>query len=82
VAIERGEALGSTLRSSLKSARPQRIEVITRGGRRRCSIDQKRKIVAESLAPGAMPSEVIRKHGRACGAEATFARVHVAAASG
>jgi transposase len=72
-AIERGEALGSIPRSSRKSARPQRIEVITRGGRRRWSIDEKREIVAESLAPGAMSSEVIRKHGITSGQLYTWA---------
>jgi transposase len=73
-AIERGEALGSIPRSSRKSARPQRIEVITRGGRRRWSIDKKREIVAESLAPGAMSSEVIRKHGITSGQLYTWRR--------
>jgi transposase len=73
-AIERGEALGSTPRSSRRSARPHRIEVITRGGRRRWSIEQKREIVAESLAPGAMSSEVMRKHGITSGQLYTWRR--------
>ena len=58
-----GEARESAPRSSRRSARAQRIEVITRGERRRWSIEQKRQIVAESLAAGATSSEVIRKYG-------------------
>jgi len=46
------------------TAPPQRIEVITRGERRRrWSIEEKREIVAESLGPGVRPIEVIHKHG-------------------
>jgi transposase len=42
----------------------QRIEVITRGERRRrWSIEEKRAIVAESLEPGIRAAEVIRRHG-------------------
>ena len=42
----------------------QRIEVITRGDRRRrWSIEEKRAIVAESLEPGTRPAEIIRRHG-------------------
>jgi transposase len=42
----------------------QRIEVITRGERRRrWSIEEKREIVAESLGAGVRPSEVIHKRG-------------------
>lgn len=41
-----------------------RIEVITRGERRRrWSIEEKRAIVAESLEPGIRAAEVIRRHG-------------------
>jgi transposase len=50
------------------TARTQRIEVITRGERRRrWSIEEKREIVAESLGPGSRPSEVIRKYGISSG---------------
>ncbi len=50
------------------TARTQRIEVITRGERRRrWSIEQKREIVAESLGPGISPTEIIRKHGVSSG---------------
>ncbi|HVZ17060.1 MAG TPA: transposase [Terriglobales bacterium] len=46
------------------TGRPQRIEVITRGERRRrWPIEAKRKVVAESLEPGVRPSEVMQKHG-------------------
>jgi transposase len=50
------------------SARTQRVEVITRGERRRrWSIEQKREIVAESLGAGVTPTEIIRKHGISSG---------------
>ena len=50
------------------STRTQRVEVITRGERRRrWSIEEKREIVAESLQPGIDPSEIIRKHGISSG---------------
>jgi transposase-like protein len=49
------------------TARTQRIEVITRGERRRRPIEEKREIVAESLRPGIRPSEVIRKCGSSSG---------------
>ena len=46
------------------TAPPQRIEVITRGERRRrWSIEEKREIVAESLGAGVRPSEIIHRHG-------------------
>jgi transposase len=50
------------------TTRTQRIEVITRGERRRrWPIEEKREIVAESLRPGSRPSEVIRKYGISSG---------------
>ena len=46
------------------SARSQRIELITRGERRRSwAIEQKREIVLESLQPGARPADVARQYG-------------------
>jgi transposase len=46
------------------TARPQRIEVITGVERRRkWSVQEKAAIVAESLAEGAVVSEVARRHG-------------------
>jgi transposase len=50
------------------SARKQRIEIITRGERRRrWTPEQKREIAAESLEPGASPITVARKHGISTG---------------
>ena len=47
-----------------RSARSPRIEVITRGERRRAwAMEQKREIVLESLQPDARPSDVARRHG-------------------
>ncbi len=43
---------------------PRRIEVINgAGGRRRWSVDEKARIVEETLDPGAIVSEVARRHG-------------------
>jgi transposase len=48
----------------MSMSRTQRIELITRGERRRrWSIEEKREIVAESLRPGVRPSEIIHRHG-------------------
>ena len=66
--IERGEGLRSGHMTTRTSTRTQRVEVITRGERRRrWSIEEKREIVAESLQPGIGPSEIIRKHGISAG---------------
>jgi transposase len=47
-----------------RSARSQRIEVITRGERRRAwGVEQKREIVIESLQRDARPADVARRHG-------------------
>ena len=62
--IEPDALVGSGHTGGHMTARSQRIEVITRGERRRrWTIDEKREIVAESHQPGIRPSEVIRKHG-------------------
>jgi len=54
--------------SDHKSARRQRIEVITRGERRRrWTAEEKRDIALESLEPGASPITVARKHGISSG---------------
>jgi transposase len=51
-----------------RSARSARVEVITRGERRRSwTPEQKREIVAESLGPELTPTEVARKHGISTG---------------
>jgi transposase len=41
----------------------RRLEVITAGGRRRWSAADKARIIDETLAPGAVVSEVARRHG-------------------
>jgi transposase len=62
--IEREGSVRSGHKGSHMTASTQRIEVITRGERRRrWSIEEKREIVAESLGAGVRPSEVIHKHG-------------------
>jgi transposase len=63
VTIEPSEAMESPRRSTRRSALRSRIEVITRGARRSWSSEQKRQIVAESLAPGARAGEIIDKYG-------------------
>jgi len=51
-----------------KSVRGPRVELITRGERRRrWSIEQKREIVAESLRPDTTPTEVARKYAISSG---------------
>jgi len=62
--IERDGSVRSGHKGSHMTAPTQRIEVITRGERRRrWSIEEKREIVAESLGAGVRPSEVIHKYG-------------------
>lgn len=57
------------------SARSQRIEVITRGERRRrWSVEQKREIAAESLEPGVSPITVSRRYGISSGQLYTWRR--------
>ena len=60
-----GSALdGSGHRTGRKIAPITRVEVITRGERRRAwTPEQKREIVAESLGPDLTPTEVARKYG-------------------
>jgi transposase len=51
-----------------KSVRRPRVELITRGERRRrWSIEQKQEIVAESLSPDTTPTEVARNHSVSSG---------------
>ena len=62
--IERDGSVRSGHKGSHMTAPTQRIEVITRGERRRrWSIEEKREIVAESLGSGVRPSEIIHKYG-------------------
>ena len=57
------------------SARSQRIELITRGERRRrWSVEQKREIAAESLEPGLSPITVVRRYGISSGLLYTWRR--------
>lgn len=57
------------------SVRSQRIEVITRGERRRrWSVEQKREIAAESLEPGVSPITVARRYGISGGLLYTWRR--------
>jgi transposase len=57
------------------SARSQRIELITRGERRRrWSVEQKRDIAAESLEPGVSPITVARRYGVSSGLLYTWRR--------
>ena len=57
------------------SARNQRIEVITRGERRRrWSVEEKREIALESLEPGVSVSIVARRHGIGSGQLYTWRR--------
>ena len=67
-----GESAHTTGR---KSARSQRVEIITRGERRRVwTLEQKREIVAESLGPELTPTEVARKHAISSGQLYTWRR--------
>src|ERR1700742_4853228 len=62
--LEQDGPLRSGHKGSHMTAPAQRIEVITRGDRRRrWSIEEKREIVAASLGPGVRPSEIIQRHG-------------------
>ena len=66
--------------SSRKSARDSRIELITRGERRRrWTIEQKQTIAAQSLAPGASPTEVARQYGISSGQLYTWRHALLAA---
>jgi transposase len=57
------------------SARSERIEVITRGERRRrWSVEQKREIAAASLEPGISPITVARRYGISSGLLYTWRR--------
>lgn len=58
------ETESSTHTTGRMSTRPQRIEVITRGERRRrWSLEEKQAIVAESLAANASIMAIARRHG-------------------
>ena len=62
--LEQDGPIRSGHKGSHMTGPAQRIEVITRGERRRrWSIEEKREIVAASLQPGVRPSEIIHRHG-------------------
>lgn len=52
----------------------ERVEVITRGARRRWTMTQKRMIVAESLTPGVTGAEICRRHDISSGQLSTWRR--------
>jgi transposase len=60
--------------STHRSAPIERVEVITRGARRRWRDVEKRSIVLESLAPGVVVSTVCREHGISSGQLSTWRR--------
>jgi transposase-like protein len=60
--------------SSRRTARNAHVEIITRGARRRWSIELKREIVAKSLGLDLTPSEVMRKYGIGSGQLYTWRR--------
>jgi transposase len=67
-AVDPGAEVESTHSTDRMSARSQRIELITRGERRRrWSVEQKREIAAESLEPGISPITVARRYGISSG---------------
>src|SRR4051795_8478533 len=62
--LEQDGPLRSGHKGSHMTAPMQRIEVMTRGERRRrWAIEEKREVVAASLPPGVKPSEIIQRHG-------------------
>jgi transposase len=72
---EPGAGAESAHTTGRMSARSQRIEVITRGERRRrWSVEQKREIAAESLEPGISPITVARRYGISSGLLYTWRR--------
>src|SRR5947209_18960090 len=72
---EAGAEIESAHMTDRMSARSQRIELITRGERRRrWSVEQKREIAAESLGPGVSPITVARRYGISSGLLYTWRR--------
>jgi transposase len=67
-AVEPRAELESARTTGRMSARSQRVEVITRGERRRpWSVEQKREIAVESLEAGVSPITVARRYGISSG---------------
>ena len=68
---------------SCKSASHVRIDLIPRGERRRrWTIEQKQTIAAQSLAPGASPTDIARLHGISTGQLYTWRQALKAAQAG
>ena len=74
-AVEPRAELESARTTGRMSARSQRVEVITRGERRRrWSVEQEREIAAESLEAGVSPITVARRYGISSGQLYTWRR--------
>ncbi len=74
-AVDRGAKAESAHTTDRMSARNQRIELVTRGERRRrWSVEQKREIATESLEPGISPITVARRYGISSGLLYTWRR--------
>ena len=58
--------------SARRSAPIGRVEVITRGARRRWSMVEKQAIVSESLEPGVVRAEICRRHDISSGQLSTW----------
>jgi transposase-like protein len=68
------ESLRKARMSARTSASSERVEVITRGARRRWRVGAKRAIVLESLTPGVLVSAICRQHGISSGQLSTWRR--------
>ena len=69
--------------SSLRSAPTVRVDLIPRGERyRRWTVEQKQTIAAQSLAPGASPTNIARLHGISTGQLYTWRKALKAAQPG
>ena len=66
--------IGRAPTSARRSAPIERVEVITRGARRRWSTMEKQAIVAESLVDGAIGAEICRRHDISSGQLSTWRR--------
>lgn len=74
-AVDLGAEVASAHTTDRMSALNQRIELITRGERRRrWSVEQKREIAAESLEAGISPITVARRYGISSGLLYTWRR--------
>ena len=67
-----GAPIASPRTSARRSAPIERVEVITRGARRRWPMAEKQAIVAESLEPGAVGAEICRRHDISSGQLSTW----------